>query len=923
MRPIKLKITAFGSYAGENIIDFNKLGTGGLYLITGVTGAGKSTIFDAITYALYGELSDKEREAEMLRSRYADPSVDTVVELEFEYKGAKYIIKRNPAYTRQKKRGEGLSEQKAGAELTLPNGRVIEKISQVNDEIRNILGINKDQFKQTVMIAQGKFRELLTADTKTRMEILRSIFNAYIYKDFQDKISERASGAKAEFEKQLGGLKSAAGSVKCGENEELAAARDKVVSGELLALPEFEALLEKQNSEDNSGLEELKATQSVISEKILKINEFITKGNEQNKWRKALKEAREQLPLIEKASEEKSAEAKETEEKYSAENDEINKEIGALKADLPKYEILENKRRNLRGIELRIKENTKESDRLGARQGALQAEYVRLREESASLENAGVNIEKLSAELKDHEQRSKALSGLKNDLRALGAEQKEYARMQEEYLEARSDSERLQSLANEKRNMFNDEQAGIMAETLRDNEPCPVCGSVHHPNPARKTAGAPSKEEVEKAEANADKARQKAADLSSKCNAKDSVIQEKKRVITENIAKLLPGSTLDSAAENTDKELDGIKTKTADLQKQLAAENKNLERKKELSLLLPKKQGDIEKIKNDLIGLTSTVAADSSSRDLLKEQIESEEKSLVFSGRAEAEARISELGRQIEANRAVIDKANKTAQEYLKKLQTLIAEIDTHEKNLASETPIDVEEKSREMEQLKAEEKLVDNKFLDINIRHTANREAAKKLAEISPKLKETEQEYTLVKSLADTACARLHGEIKMDLEAYVQARFLDRILQCANRHLHKMSNGQYDLIRRQNINTTQGHHALDLDVKDYYNGTVRDVKSLSGGESFIASLSLALGLSDAVQQSSGGVQLETMFVDEGFGSLSPEYLDQAMNVLHSLTESNRLIGIISHVEEVKRKIQKRIEITKDGSNGSKANVVV
>ena len=923
MRPIKLKITAFGSYAGENIIDFNKLGTDGLYLITGVTGAGKTTIFDAITYALYGELSDRDREARMLRSEYADPGVDTVVELEFEYKGAKYTVKRNPTYMRQKKRGEGLSEQKAGAELTLPDGKVIERIPQVDAKIKEILGINKDQFKQTVMIAQGKFRELLTADTKARKDILRSIFNAYIYKDFQDKIALRASGARAEFEKQLGDLKTAAGSVKCGDNEELISLCGRVASGELSALPEFEAALRKQNSEDVSELDNLRASQNAIAEKILKTNEYITKGSERIKWRKALKEACEQLPVIEKTSAERSAEAKEIEEKFSAENDEINKEIGALKADLPKYEALEGKRQNLRGMEMRISENTKASDKLRSRRNTLSDECSRLREESSALENAGVNIEKLGAEIKAHEQSSKALSELMGELKALEAVRKEYNSLQEKYVEARSDSERSQSLARDMRRRFNDEQAGIMAETLRDNEPCPVCGSVHHPALARKTADAPTKEEAEKAEASAEKARRNADDLSSECNAKGSVIEEKKRGISVKLADLLPGSTLDNANENADKKLCEIKARTAVLAEKLAAENKNLKRKKELSELIPKKQDEIEKLKNDITVLTAAIAADTGSMEQLAEQIGSESGSLSFPGRAEAEDRIFRLEKQIEANRAVIEKANNTAKEWEHKLQKVAAEIDTYRKKLDSEEPIDVEEKSREMEQLSAERSAADGKFRETDHRCTANSDAAKKIAEISPKLRKTEEEYTLVKSLADTARGTLHGEVKMDLEAYVQARFLDRILNCANIHFQKMSNGQYKLIRRQNIDTAQGQHALDLDVKDYYNGTVRDVKSLSGGESFIASLSLALGLSDAVQQSSGGVRLETMFVDEGFGSLSAEYLDQAMSVLNSLTVSNRIIGIISHVEEVKRRIPKRIEITKDGSNGSKARIVV
>lgn len=926
MRPIKLTISAFGSYAGENVIEFDKLGTDGLYLITGVTGAGKSTIFEAISFALYGKASDKE--TKMLRSEYASADADTFVELEFEFidgdKRKLYKLRRNPEYLRQNKRGEGLVKQPAGAALTCPDGKDISGVDRVNAEIEKLLGMTLDQFRQTVMIEQGKFRELLTADTKTRKEILRSIFNIHVYNDFQERIGARAKAANDELEKRLDELANICSMIKCDDSEELSVLRDRAVSGELLILSELEERLAKQNSEDKILLENLNKKQETISDEISRLTKLIEKGETQEKLRKELDAALEKLPEIQENAKEKSEAARLCEEEKSAENDKLKNEIGGLENELPKYRALEEKRQNLNELAKRVTENTAARDRLESRLKALQEELGSLQKESASLENAGENIAKTEAEIKDAERRAKALSELKTELRELEISRGKLLELQEKYLKASGIWDGQRKTAEEMRRRYDDEQAGILAESLRENEPCPVCGSLHHPEPAQKTAGAPSKEEVEEAEANAEEARGNYEDIKSKCSAKKSVIEEKERGISSKISELLPGAALENAAENADGELEILKEKSDAMREKLANEHKNQIRKKQLTELLPQKQGEIEKSNKDIAALDNAIASDKGSGKQLREQVESEQQQLNFKSEADLRAHINALRRTINENGAAIKLTGDAAEEWAQRLQKIKTEIDTHEKLLSAGEAIDVEEKTREMEKLQSDAKLANDKLVEIKIRRGANETAAKKLSEISAKVTEAEREKTLVQSLADTARGKLSGA-KIDLESFVQARYLDSILRCANNHLHKMSNGQYDLIRvdRKNIGTAQGQHSLDLNVKDYYNGKNRDVKSLSGGESFLASLSLALGLSDTVQQRGGGVRLETMFIDEGFGSLSPEFLDRAMSVLRSLTETNRLIGIISHVEEIKRLIPKRIEITKDGANGSRAKVVV
>lgn len=923
MRPVRLKMTAFGPYAGEVIIDFEKLGADGLYLITGNTGAGKTTIFDAISFALYGELSDKERKPEMLRSKYADAKTQTGVELTFEYRGKRYDITRALENEYRKDGVSVTAKRPKKTVLTLPDGTVITKEKEVTSKITELLGINKEQFTQTVMLAQGKFRELLTSDTKTRKEILRSIFNTYIFRDLQNLLKDRNKAAAEERERHKNDIILVAESVKYGEDGELASLREEVVSGNLTRLDEFTELLRKQNSEDGSELEMLRKTKAETESRILEINEEIRLGEEQTRLKTELAAASEQLPHIKKQTDDASEYARLTKEKCSAQITLINRDIGTLNADLPKYDELINKRRVIAEVQSRIQRNTEQSKSLEARRNELLTEISGLQSESDSLETAGANITAMLAEKDKREAEAKNLTELAGELSELDAKRNGLELLRKNYAEARTSSDAHSKYAMELRRRFNDEQAGIIAQGLRDNEPCPVCGSRHHPVPAVLTADAPSKQEVEAAERNAEQARVQAEQLSAECKTAGGVIAEKERSINSKLPLMLPGSTLENAGRYVDEALRNTDIRLSELGRGLAAEQAKLERKKELSVLLPEKQAVLSDVQDELNSLAQSTAADKGSLEQLSLQLEEASGALRFSDRAEAEAQISALEAQVKTHEKSIEEAEGTADEWLNALQKLQSRIDELGKLLSAKDTVDVSAKRLEMERLTSVKNTADSGIIAINVRLSANSEAAERLADRCPKLKEAEKEAVLVRSLYDTACGTISGTVRIDIEAYAQMRFLDQVLHCANLHFSKMSNGQYKLVRRRDIDTKSGQHGLDLNVKDHYNGTERDVKSLSGGESFIASLSLALGLSDAVQKNSGGVQLDTMFVDEGFGSLSPEYLDQAMSVLSTLTASDRIIGIISHVDAVKRLIPRRIEITKDISGGSRAKIIV
>lgn len=918
MRPIRLTVSAFGPYATRQEIDMDALGERGLYLITGDTGAGKTTIFDAITFALYGEPSGTTRDASMLRSNYADLDTPTEVILTFSHGGKTYTVRRNPEYTRKKTRGEGTTRELPGAELTLPDGKVETQWGRVTKKIQEILGVSKEQFCQIAMIAQGDFLRLLLADTKQRQEIFRDIFGTGIYRTVQDQLKRRLSELGRDFDSESRAFRQTAGLIQWEETDALSGAREQACAG---AVPgELTALLEAGIRADGEALEGLDIAAGELDRQLEALAVTVSAAGKRAEREKrlagleeALEKGKRELQAREEALKARTEEAEALEDKRRA--------LGELEGLLPEYaaaEALEKeiaeKERAAAGCRRGLEQEKEEWDTLSR---ALEA----MKQEQLSLQNAGENLAALKGEQSAARERGVRLRGLMDQLDALGKLQKRYGEEKKLYLSARALAESRIEDARGKRNAFNDAQAGIMACRLREGEPCPVCGATHHPSKAVLPETAPTQAEVEAVERDLDAAREAASRRSQEAAKLRGQVQEQEQTLEAACRELLDCG-LENAAARGREALEALRDTFTKLEKRITAENAAVSRVKAIREALPGKEAmlkdraeAVQKSKETLAGLD---------RELEQLRIRRGEKAqkLRWSTAGEAKAAADALRRDISRTEEALSRAREDREQSAQAVRHLEGSLESLRRELSGEgEQADMEALMKTQRELTAQRSHTREQRNRVYSRRENNRVCLTGLTERLDKLGRLEKELTWMKALSDTANGSLPGKSKIMLETYVQMGYFDRILGRANVHLMKMSGGKYDLKRRQTADSLRGQIGLDLDVIDHYNGTVRSVRSLSGGESFIASLSLALGMSEEVQSSSGGVRLDTMFVDEGFGSLDDETLQQAMGALRSLTESSRLVGIISHVAELRRQIDRQVIVEKAPSGGSTVRI--
>lgn len=921
MRPIKLRISAFGPYAKETEFDFEKLGTGGLYLITGDTGAGKTTIFDAITYALYGSPSGKNRDASMLRSKYADGKTPTEVELTFEYYGKSYTVKRNPEYERESKKGSGTTKQTAGAEFILPDGTVVTKTKDVDNAVKDVIGIDCDQFRQIAMIAQGDFLKLLTAPTKDRMEIFRHIFKTDNFSALQEKLKNESGALKSECDAITASISQYTDGIVCDETDVLHIDVDKAKRGDMttedtikliesliLSDKTKEEALKKQKGEQNALLDEKKA--------------LITKALDTQKAKEELEKNKiklEELKITKKAL----SESYEQQKALQPKAEEYKQSIAKIEATLPDYDELIKKQKDFFDNDTLLKRTD--------------ADIVLLTEATAMLRN---ELEKLSAQQKTLsesgeqklilENQKAQLTEDKKNLTALSADIDKVKKAKAEFEAAKKEYENKYSLALELNNSFTaqnkaylDAQAGILADTLTEGMPCPVCGSTVHPKIALKPSDAPTKEQLDTLQNKVNSANIAANDASQTAGRLKGNYQTLANSALALIKELLGDVKPDEcqsiiAAKNAD-----TAKKISELDKMIFDEATKLQRKQQLEKLIPEKTLSLEKSQNDISSLREKLSQLSAICSSLDVRIKELSEKLTFSSKQEALCTIESYKNSIAKLSADFEKAT----ESLKKCDETIIAVSSAtqelQKSLQGAEDIDIQSENEQKSILEAKLSEIEKAEKQLHSRITANSTALENINLKALGLITAEKKYAWVKALSNTANGNISGKEKVMLEAYIQMNYFDRIITRANQRLMIMTDGQYELIRRKEALTRQGQSGLDLDVIDHYNGSMRSVKSLSGGESFKASLALALGLSDEIQYSAGGIKLDTMFVDEGFGSLDEESLSQAMKALTSLASNNRLVGIISHVGELKQKIDKQIIITKDKSGGSNAKIVV
>lgn len=920
MRPLKLTLSAFGPYAGKTDFDFDKLGTGGLYLITGDTGAGKTTIFDAITYALYGDPSGNNREVSMFRSKYADLETPTFVKLTFKYKDNEYVVKRNPEYERASQRGSGVTKQTAGVELTLPDGKVLTKTKEVDTAIKNIMGIDKNQFCQIAMIAQGDFLKLLLAPTKERIEIFRHIFKTKLYSDLQNKLKQEASSLDNNCLQIRQSITQYIAGINCDESSLHCVQVLKAKNNEL-PIDECISLLENMLAEDSQSEEK-------TAEKILNIEkqaDTIKLNIQQGESISRAKLLLEQTDaLIKKLSSDKItlADALDEENKRSVEIEKLTKDSATISAQLPEYDELSQKQTALaKNISL-IEQNNLTLNKAKTDIDTLKSQIESLNAEAKTLEKCGEQKIILENNILSLNDRLSKLQQLLYSMETLKKNHEEHKKAVQIYKERQANVDSLDASYKEGHKLYLDAQAGILAESLKENMPCPVCGSLSHPKKASKPVDVPTKDELDALQ-NRISAANKEVEMASQTAGKlNGAINEKMESTLTSIKELLGDINMNSATDIAKENIGELQAKIKSINSEIKQLSKNISRKDSIEKILPQSTKRLEELQDSINTISNTVTTYTSENKAIEERIKSLKSKLLFSSKLEADTKIKSNNDTVLKIQKAIELATKRLNECKEKLASANATKVELSKQLEGKEEINLENEKNKLNELESNIKRLRSYKEEIHSRIVNNQSNYKNINLKSDELIEAEKQYTIVKSLSDTANGNITGKDKIMLETYIQMHYFDRIISRANARLVIMTGGQYDLVRRKEAASKMGQSGLDLDVIDHYNGTERSVKSLSGGESFKASLALALGLSDEIQSSAGGIQLDTMFIDEGFGSLDEDSLAQAMNALASLASSNKLIGIISHVGELKQKIDKQIIVKKDKTGGSKAEII-
>ena len=968
MRPLNLTISAFGPYKDETFIDFTKLGEKGMYLITGDTGAGKTTIFDAICFALYGEPSGSSRDPRMFRCKYSDAKVPTYVELLFSYHGKEYRIRRNPEYERPALRGGGTTTQKADALLELPDGReAVTKTSEVTKEVEKIIGLSKDQFTQIAMIAQGDFMKLLLSDTTERSKIFRQIFMTGRYQRLQEILKKEANKAEDDYKLKLAIATDNIAHIQVRSEDQ----EEQKRFLECSKADEIEAFIDDIDKEDKEDLKLFSKKESELRKSLADLNRSIGVATERkksedllNKNKAALEKAK---PEYESAKEDLKNKAKDYKK-----SEPLAIMISSEKENLSSYDKLNDTQNSILEAEKKLSALKKSKEELVNKAAELEKEYAAKKKNQQKLKDVPARKIKAEEELGKIKNKGKDVQdivvAIKNEY---PKEKEELFSLQKEYQDQAKKYELIQREYESKNRLFLDAQAGILAEGLSEGEPCPVCGSTVHPHLAVLKQEVPLQKDVDDAMNRAEKQRalmQKAVSRASAKKAEvnklfDTIIDDIKSYINKGFIEDIEDEHKDNieAIDNGDisrsEDKADISSNISNIAAILSDEEELRSSKEKYEIpagLSDSLSLEFDSLKKDLKDVTAVIKSLKEASDLLESltaeipvfeksikevsQMQNEnalsskelettitglkvrEKELKKSLTYESKEKALEHIKKLELEKEAIDKAYKDAdakaRDCEKKVQDLTGQIAALSKNLAKGKSENLEELEERRSDLN-KEYTDNNKLLSlVKNRIDNNKELKNKLLSLGTELETLEHELTYKKIISQTANGNLSGKAKIMLETYIQRSFFDRIINRANVRFMTMSGGHYELVRRDEDNI-KSQSGLELDVIDHYNGGTRSVRTLSGGESFMASLSLALGLSDEIQRSAGGIQLDTMFVDEGFGSLDDATLDQAISSLASLSEGNRLVGIISHVGELKERIDKQLVVTVTQGKGS------
>lgn len=1110
MKPKKLVISAFGPYGEKTVVDFEKLGEKGLYLITGDTGAGKTTLFDAITFALYGEASGNVRETGMFRSKYAPEDVPTYVELTFIYQGKDYKVTRNPEYLRPKGRGTGFTLQKAEAELVFPDGRQpVTKTREVTKAITELMGLDYRQFTQIAMIAQGDFQKLLLAGTTERGEIFRQIFHTGIYQDIENRLRDAVKGKWKEYDGMRLSILQYLGDAFISEDPQAEAEWKELKKAKFegKTIRGIQLLVDAIKRQEDS-LREVKDHINGLDKEIKAASRGLGEAQQKQKMKKNLEAKQEQLKVLVPKVTEAEEQKKEAEE-AAGDCELLAEEIRGLRAQKDGLEAFIKKKKTAGEKADQIEKEKEAAGRLNTEKASLEQAIQENKEARESLKGVDAQKERLQSILKEVQDKAKQLADGENALNQAVIEkdagekkvaeleknenelvlQKEEQKKKETALtelagtelvlqvragqlrefktqvvqlqqaerrlwETQDKYEKAVVEKNEEREVYNqleqaflDAQAGLLAKHLKEGEKCPVCGSLHHPQLAviadqvpdkkvldrkreilelkeknvqqlsaqvgqmkeqlgnlweqyknkvgqifgdswNKVSEAPDMEcsGIEKSAAESQdlikvtmhlaeelssceqklKEAQMAKESLEKCQKELAALEQKEKVLQDKLLKTrniyssaagslsllikqsieilqlekqqkdLQNAQIQSGIQDTQQMLVWIKAAYMQLKEEnrdaLEAVQAEIRKNREKADILDHLQIQAEKLEIRQKTLSDSISQKTLDIQKLEIQLEELKKQIEEESQVHGFITTYEIDAVLKAKteeKQVLEKKLKQADETLGQLkqqcESLKSSIETLKNQISSIVENSEDEIQAKINIFSEEKKKWEEAYSGQFSQLQSNRRIYEAVQGQQEKMAAAEQEYVWMRALSDTAGGTLSGKRKIELETYVQMAYFDRILRRANLRLMTMSSGQYELKRQENGESKKEKAGLELNVIDHYNGTERSVKTLSGGESFQASLSLALGLSDEIQAGAGGIRLDAMFVDEGFGSLDEDSLNQAIRSLNDLAEGQRLVGIISHVGELKDRIERKIIVTKKRSSagiGSQVQVV-
>lgn len=1034
----KLIVSAFGPYATEQELDFEKyLDNQNMFVITGNTGAGKTTIFDAINFVLYGEASGSERDGKSLRSDFADSSTKTEVKLWFSLKNKDYYIKRSPQYFRSKQRGEGLTENKAEAEL-IYDDKTITGTKEVTRQVEEILGITCEQFKQLVMIPQGEFKKLLNSDSDKKEEIFRKIFGTKVFSDIQNNIKTEANSLKKSIEEVLRDRENKIKSFQLRKDDDLL--KSLILNKDLnieLILEEFMKSIDADKEEDRI----LKEKEDNIKGKLDNLSKELVLGKEANKKLETLEKYKidfERLNALKenfKLKEEELRYAKKAvtalnyEEKYIEKKrilDRIRKSLSIsienlnkLKIHLEKAEVdfkkevekepirneLNKRLDEIQGLKEKTLVYKENSEKLNL----LKASYTKIKERIEIIKkeidektkllieiNNEINIiqslkeeaSKLDIESLNYKAKEEKLNTLKLSIDKLINELSKEKKLREDYEVLNNNYINKRKIYEALDESFRNNLAGILAKDLEEGKECPVCGSISHPNLAKLEDKDISEDEVKKAKLEEEASRKKMevsltnltkikAEINSLKN--DNINKLFKEIFNEELEEdiSLSFNKVSKELVSVEEVLNSINTKKKEVDKEILKElnlskkkseienlnealRKELEEKNNELLLregeVKTQEANLNNIVNDFKGSIKSIeelnleekdisnklkvlkeAYEKSELDLknIKTEFDKENGNKDTLEKQEKEADTEYNNCVAEFKDKVLSLGFKNYKDYISKrkqeseIEVLENEIQKYNVDLSNANKlysltleecknikfVDIKSIEASIEEVNKERVYINNLLKEVYLRINQNTKILEDCLSFNKKIETQEEKYKTIGRLSKI----INGDNprKISFERYVLAAYFEDIISAANIRFSKMTNSRFELLRKEEVGDKRKGQGLDLEVYDNYTGKSRDVKTLSGGESFKASLAMALGLSDVVQRYSGGIQLDTIFIDEGFGTLDPESLDIAIETLIDLQDNGRVVGIISHVQELKDRIEVKLEVTST-NQGSK-----